>query len=194
MMYHQEVISVVDELMFDAEEKMEKTVASLRSELMTIRTGRASPALLERIRVDAYGSVMPLNQMATIAAPEPRLLTIRPWDSSVIGAIEKAILKSDLGLTPSTDGKIIRLPIPALTDERRRDLAKVVSRRVEEARVAIRNLRRDGLKDLGDLQKGKDISEDDFFKSKDDLQKLTDDYIAKIDDIGEQKQAEIMEV
>lgn len=185
---------MVDELMFDAEEKMEKTVASLRSELMMIRTGRASPALLERIRVDAYGSVMPLNQMATIAVPEPRLLTIRPWDSSVIGAIEKAILKSDLGLTPSTDGKIIRLPIPALTDERRRDLAKVVSRRVEEARVSIRNLRRDGLKDLGDLQKGKDISEDDFFKSKDDLQKLTDEYIAKIDEIGEQKQAEIMEV
>lgn len=184
----------MDDLMFDIEEKMEKTVASLRAELMTIRTGRASPALLDRIRVDAYGSVMPLNQMATIAVPEPRLLTIRPWDTSVIGAIEKAILKSDLGLTPSTDGKIIRLPIPSLTDERRRDLAKIVSRRVEEARVAIRNLRRDGLKDLGDLQKGKDISEDDFYKAKDDLQKLTDDYIAKVDEIGEQKQAEIMEV
>jgi len=185
---------VVDELMFDAEEKMEKTVSSLRAELMTIRTGRASPALLERIRVEAYGSVMPLNQMATIAVPEPRMLTIRPWDTSVIGAIEKAIMKSDLGLTPSTDGKIIRLPIPPLTDERRRDLAKVVSRRVEEARVAIRNLRRDGLKDLGDLEKSKDISEDDFYKAKDDLQKLTDDYIAQVDKIGEQKQAEIMEV
>jgi ribosome recycling factor len=185
---------MIDEVMLDIEEKMEKTVASLRSDLLVIRTGRASPALLERIRVEAYGSVMPLNQMATIAVPEARMLTIRPWDSSVIGAIEKAILKSDLGLTPNSDGKIIRLPIPSLTDERRRDLAKVVSRRVEEARVGIRNVRRDGLKDLGDLQKGKDISEDDFYKAKDDLQKLTDDYIAKVDEIGEQKHAEIMEV
>jgi len=185
---------MLDELMMDIEEKMEKTVLSLRSDLMAIRTGRASPALLDRVRVEAYGSVMPLNQMATIAVPEPRLLTIRPWDSSVIGAIEKAILKSDLGLTPNSDGKIIRLPIPSLTDERRRDLAKVVSRRVEEARVGIRNLRRDGLKDLGDMQKNKDISEDDFYQAKDDLQKLTDDYVAKVDEIGEQKQAEIMEV
>jgi ribosome recycling factor len=132
--------------------------------------------------------------MATIAVPEPRLLTIRPWDISVIGNIEKAILKSDLGLTPNNDGKIIRLPIPALTDERRRDLSKMVSRRAEEARVAIRNLRRDGLKEIGDLQKNKEISEDDFYKGKDDLQELTDDYIKKVDELGELKQAEIMEV
>ena len=185
---------VIDDVLLETEDKMDKTVAALRSDLLVIRTGRASPALVERLVVECYGSTMPLNQVATIAVPEPRLLTIRPWDLSVIGSIEKAILKSELGLTPHNDGKIIRLPIPALTDERRRDLSKMVNRRVEEARVAIRNLRRDGLKDLGDLQKDKEISEDDFYKAKDDLQKLTDDYIKKVDELGEIKQAEIMEV
>jgi len=185
---------VIDDVLLETEDKMDKTVAALRSDLLVIRTGRASPALVERLVVECYGSTMPLNQVATIAVPEPRLLTIRPWDLSVIGSIEKAILKSELGLTPHNDGKIIRLPIPALTDERRRDLSKMVNRRVEEARVAIRNLRRDGLKDLGDLQKDKEISEDDFYKAKDDLQKLTDDYIKKVDELGELKQAEIMEV
>jgi len=185
---------VIDDVLLETEDKMDKTVAALRSDLLVIRTGRASPALVERLVVECYGSTMPLNQVATIAVPDPRLLTIRPWDLSVIGSIEKAILKSELGLTPHNDGKIIRLPIPALTDERRRDLSKMVNRRVEEARVAIRNLRRDGLKDLGDLQKDKEISEDDFYKAKDDLQKLTDDYIKKVDELGELKQAEIMEV
>lgn len=185
---------MIDDVLLEIEEKMEKAVAALRSDLLVIRTGRASPALVEKLMVECYGSTMPLNQMATIAVPEARLLTIRPWDISVIGNIEKAILKSDLGLTPNNDGKIIRLGIPALTDERRRDLAKMVSRRVEEARVALRNLRRDGLKDLGDLEKDKEISEDDFYKGKDDLQKLTDDYIKKADELGELKQAEIMEV
>lgn len=184
---------MIEDILFEVEERMEGAVNALRSDLLGIRTGRASPALVERVRVDAYDSTLPLNQMATIAAPEPRLLTIRPWDAGTIGAIERAILKSDLGLTPSNDGRIIRLPIPPLTDERRRDLARLVSRRVEEARVAIRNCRRDGLKDLGDLEKEKQISEDDFFKAKDDLQKLTDDYIKKADALGEQKQAEIME-
>jgi len=150
--------------------------------------------LVERIPVDAYGSTMPLNQTATIAVPEPRLITIRPWDASIIGAIEKAIQKSDIGLTPNSDGKIIRLAIPSLTDERRRDLTKLVSRRTEEARVGMRNLRRDGLKELGDLQKDKQISEDEFYKAKDDLQKLTDQYIAKVDEVGATKEAEIMEV
>lgn len=185
---------MIDEILLDLEERMEKAVAALRSDLMSIRTGRASPALVEKLRVEAYGGVVPLNQVATIAVPEPRLLTIRPWDVSVIGAIEKAILKSDLGLTPNNDGKIIRLSIPPLTDERRRDLAKLVNKRVEEARVAIRNVRRDGLKELGDLEKNKEISEDELFKAKEDLQKLTDDYIKKVDSVGEQKQAEIMEV
>jgi len=189
-----EVGSMLDELFLEIEERMEGAISALRADLVSIRTGRASPALLEKIRVEAYGSLMPLNQVATIAVPEPRLLTIRPWDVSIIGAIERAILKSDLGLTPNNDGKIIRLAIPPLTDERRRELAKLVSRRVEEARVAIRNVRRDGLKELGELQKNKEISEDDFYKAKEDLQKLTDEYIKKADELGEQKQAEIMEV
>jgi len=185
---------MIDDVMLDLEDRMEKAISALHSDLLSIRTGRASPALLEKIRVDAYGSSLPLNQVATVAVPEARLLAIRPFDASTLGAIEKAILKSDLGLTPNNDGKIIRLSIPPLTDERRRDLAKMVSRRVEETRVAIRNVRRDGLKELGDLQKDKEISEDDFYKAKEDLQKLTDDYIAKADQLGEQKQAEIMEV
>jgi len=184
---------VIDEILLDTEERMEKAVASLRSDLMGIRTGRASPALLDRIRVEAYGSTLPLSQMATVAVPEPRLMTIRPWDVSTLGAIEKAILKSDLGLTPNNDGRIIRLVVPALTDERRRDLARLVSRRTEEARVAIRNLRRDALKSLTDLQKSGEISEDDFYQARDDLQRLTDEYTAKADELGEQKQAEIME-
>ena len=185
---------MIDEVLMDIEERMEKAVSALRTDLMGIRTGRASPALVEKLPVDAYGGTMPLNQMATIAVPEPRLLTIRPWDPSVIGAIEKAILKSDLGLTPNNDGRIIRLVIPSLTDERRHDLARMVNRRVEEGRVAIRNIRRDGLKDLGDLEKSKEISEDEFYQAKDSLQELTDEYIKKIDELGEQKQAEIMEV
>ncbi len=185
---------MIDDVLMDIEERMEKAVGALRTDLMAIRTGRASPALVERITVEAYGSSMPLNQTATIAVPEPRLLTIRPWDTSIIGAIERAILKSDLGLTPSNDGKIIRLAIPSLTDERRHDLARVVNRRVEEGRVAIRNLRRDGLKDMESLEKNKEISEDELFRAKDDLQELTDQYVKKLDEIGEQKQAEIMEV
>ena len=185
---------MIDDVLLEIEDKMDKTVGALRADLLTIRTGRASPALVEKLRVEAYGSIMPLNQMATIAVPEARLLTIRPWDSSMLGVIEKAILKSDLGLTPSSDGKIIRLAIPPLTDERRRDLAKMVGRRVEEARVAIRNLRRDGLKELTDLEKDKDISEDAFYQAKEDLQKLTDEYVERLDALGEQKQAEIMEV
>ena len=185
---------MIDEILLDVEERMDKAIAALRSDLMGIRTGRASTALLDRIRVDAYDSQLPLSQMATIAVPEPRLITIRPWDVSTLGSIEKALLKSDLGLTPNNDGKIIRLNIPTLTDERRRDLAKMVNRRVEEGRVAIRNLRRDGLKDLEALEKNKEISEDELYGAKDDLQKLTDTYVKKIDEIGEQKHAEIMEV
>ena len=185
---------MIEDILFDIEDRMEKAITALRSDLLSIRTGRASPALLERIRVEAYETVLPLNQVATIAVPEPRLLTVRPWDVSTIGAIEKAILKSDLGLTPNNDGKIIRLAVPPLTDERRRDLAKIVSRRVEEARVAIRNLRREAMKDLGDLEKEKDISEDEFYGAKEDLQKMTDRYIESAGQVGEKKQAEIMEV
>jgi len=185
---------MIDDVLLDIDDRMEKTITSLRADLLGIRTGRATTALVDRIHVEAYESELPLNQVATIAVPEPRLITIRPWDASTIGAIQKALLKSDLGLTPNNDGKIIRLAIPTLTDERRRELAKVVNRRVEEARVGIRNIRRDGLKDLGDLQKNKDISEDDFYKAKDDLQEITDGYVKQADDLGEQKQEEIMEV
>ena len=184
---------MIDEILLDVEERMEKAVNALRSDLLAIRTGRASPALVERLTVECYGSVLPLNQVATIAVPEPRLLTIRPWDGSIIGDIEKAILKSDLGLTPANDGKIIRLPIPPLTDERRHDLARIVGRRVEEGRVAVRNVRRDGLKGLGESKKQKQMSEDEFYKAKDDLQKLTDEYVGRMDELGEKKQAEIME-
>ncbi len=185
---------MTDVVLLDAEERMQQTTDALRADLLTIRTGRASPALVEKIRVEAYGTQMPLNQMATIAVPEPRLLVIRPWDASTIGSIERAILKSDLGLTPNNDGKVIRLALPPLTDERRRDLSRMVGRRVEEARVAIRNVRRDGMKELTELEDSDDISEDEHYRARDDLQKLTDDYIAKVDQVGEQKQAEIMEV
>jgi ribosome recycling factor len=185
---------MIDDVLLDAEERMQQAIEVLRSDLLTIRTGRASPALVEKIRVEAYGTQMPLNQMATIAVPEPRLLVIRPWDASTIGAIERAIQKSELGLMPNNDGKIIRLAIPPLTDERRRDLARVVGRRVEEARVAIRNIRRDGMKDLAELEDDGEISEDDHYRAREDLQKLTDDHIASVDQLGEQKQTEIMEV
>lgn len=184
---------MIDEIMLDIEERMEKAITALRSDLTGIRTGRASPALLDRIRVEVYDSVLPLNQMATVAVPEPRLITIRPWDVSTLSAIERAILKSDLGLTPNNDGRIIRLSVPPLTDERRHELARLVNRRAEEARVAIRNLRRDALKSLTDLEKAGEISEDDYYKSKEDLQSVTDEYTAKADELGEQKQAEIME-
>ena len=185
---------MINDVLHEAEGKMKRAVEALREDLLTIRTGRASPALIERVRVDYYGTPTPLNQLATISAPEPRLLVVRPWDPSVLSAIEKAILKSDLGLTPSNDGKVIRLPIPQLTEERRRELVRMVSHRVEEGRVALRNIRRDSLKDLQDLEKEKLISEDEFYRGKDRLQELTDKYIAEMDEIGRQKQEEIMEV
>ena len=185
---------MIDDVKADAESKMKKSIDALKRELTGIRTGRASPALVEPLKVDFYGSPTPLQQIATVAAPEARLLTIKPFDPSTLSAIEKAILKSDLGLTPMNDGKIIRLAIPALTEERRRDLTKVVRKHVEETHVALRNVRRDGLKDLEDLEKEKMISEDQHFKGKDLLQELTDKYIAQVDQIGKAKEAEIMEV
>jgi ribosome recycling factor len=178
----------------DAEDRMEKTVEALHLDLRSIRTGRASPALVERLQVDYYGVPTPLNQLAGISVPEPRLLMIRPWDRSSIGLVEKAILKSDLGLTPNNDGQVIRLTIPQLTEERRRDLSRMVSRRVEDARVACRNIRRDAIDMLRDLEKEKLISEDELFEGRDQAQKVTDDFIKQIDEIGKAKEAEIMEV
>ncbi len=185
---------MIDEVLDELRGRMTKSVEALQSDLMGIRTGRASPALVERLPVEYYGTLTPLNQMASIAAPEPRLLVIRPWDPSALPDIERAILKSDLGLTPMNDGKLIRLSIPRLTEERRKELVKIVARRVEEARVAIRNLRRDALKDLQEFEKEKMISEDDFYRGKDKVQDLTDEFIKQIDEIGKRKEAEILEI
>jgi len=185
---------VIADTLKEAEYRMKKAVESLREDLMAIRTGRASPALVERLRVDYYGTPTPLNQLAAISAPEPRLLVIRPWDASILADIEKAILKSELGLTPGNDGAIIRLPIPRLTEERRRELSKVVGRRVEEGRIAVRNIRRDIQEDMRELEKEKLITEDELHKGRDDLQKLHDRYVEQMDEIGKAKQQEIMEV
>lgn len=185
---------MIDEVKQDTENKMKKSLEALKRELLTIRTGRASPALVEPLKVDYYGAPTPLQQIATIAAPEPRLLTIKPFDPSSIAAIEKAILKSELGLTPVNDGKMIRLSIPALNEERRRDLTKVVHKHAEEAHIALRNVRRDALKDLEEMEKEKMISEDQHFKGKEMLQQVTDKYIAEVDQVAKKKEAEIMEV
>lgn len=185
---------MIEELLGEQRERMQKSLEVLQDDLLSIRTGRASPALVEKLPVEYYGTMTSLNQMASIAVPEPRLLVIRPWDPSALADIERAILKSDLGLTPMNDGKLIRLSIPRLTEERRRELVKVVSRRVEEGRIAVRNLRRDALQDLREFEKEKMISEDEFFRGKDELQELTDEFIEKIDEIGKRKEAEVMEI
>ncbi len=185
---------MIDEVLAEVQQRMDKSVEVLQEDLLGIRTGRASPALVEKLPVEYYGTLTPLNQVAGIAVPEPRLLVIRPWDPAALPAIERAILKSDLGLTPINDGKLIRLNIPRLTEERRRELVKLVAKRVEEARVAIRNLRRDALKDLQEFEKEKMISEDDFFHGKEEVQKLTDEFIARIDEIGRRKEEEVMEI
>ena len=185
---------MIKEVLDELGERMQKSVEALQDDLLSIRTGRASPALVEKLAVEYYGTATPLNQMASIAAPEPRLLVIRPWDPSALADIERAILRSDLGLTPMNDGMLIRLSIPRLTEERRRELVKVVSRRVEEARIAVRNLRRDALQDLKEFEKEKMISEDDFFRGKDKVQELTDEFIEEIDGIGKRKEEEVMEI
>jgi len=183
----------VDEANQRANDKMKKSVEILRHDLSSIRTGRASPALLERVLVDYYGTPTPVNALATISAPEPRLLTVQPWDRQTIGAIEKAIMKSDLGLNPSNDGTMIRLSIPTLNDERRRDLVKVVQKRLEEARVAVRNCRREAVEELRREEHDKEISEDEMKRGQDRLQKLTDQFVGQIDEIGKAKEKEIME-
>ena len=185
---------MLDDILSEAKQRMEKGVEALRNHLVTIRTGRASPALLDRLRVEYYGTLVPLQQVAAISAPEPRLLTIRPWDAGSLPAIERAVLKSDLGLTPNNDGKIIRLAIPRLTEERRRDLVKVVNRRVEDGRIAVRACRRDALKDLQEIMNEKMISEDQFYVGKDKVQELTDKYVEQMDEIGKLKEEEIMEI
>lgn len=185
---------MIQDLLRETESRMKKTLEVLETDLKGIRTGRASPALVERVMVEYYGIPTPLNQLAVISAPEPNLLTIRPYDPSSLGDIERAIQKSDLGLTPSNDGRIIRLVIPPLTQERRNELARLVNRRVEEAKVALRNIRREALDDMREFEKEKMISEDEFFRARDELQELTDKYIARAEEIGERKIKEVMEV
>jgi len=185
---------MIDEVKEEAKEKMGKSINSLTSELKKIRTGRASLSLLDDIKVEYYGTMTPLNQLATLSVPESRLITIQPWDVSSVNSIEKAILKSNLGLTPSNDGKIIRIAIPPLTEERRKDIVKQVNKMCEDYRVAIRNIRRDANDMLKQLKKDGDASEDDVFKAQEDIQKLTDEHIKQIDDIYKEKEKEILEL
>ena len=177
----------------ETRERMAKSIEALKTELKRVRTGRASLTIFDGIRVDYYGTPTPLNQMATLAVPESRMITIQPWDVTAIKEIEKAILKSDLGLTPSSDGKIIRIAIPPLTEERRKALGKVVNKMGEEYKVAVRNIRRDGNEMLKLAKKDGDISEDDAFKGQDRIQEITNTFIAKIDDTVKEKEKEILE-
>jgi len=185
---------MIDDELLDATDRMEKAVDALRRDLATIRTGRASPAIVEHLQVDYYGTPTPLNQLATISTPEARLIVIQPWDRGSIGAVEKAILKSDIGLNPSNDGTVIRLAIPQLTEERRRDIAKQVRKRAEDARIEVRNIRRDCHDHIRRLERDHEISQDDLHRAETDLQKLTDDQVNEIDKVGHEKEEEVLAV
>lgn len=185
---------MISDLKKDIETRMKKTVSVLEEELQSIRAGRANPTLLDRISVDYYGQITPLNQVAGISAPEPRLLTIQPWDASLIPVIEKEILKSDLGLNPSNDGKLIRLVIPQLTEERRTELTKVVRKDAENSKVAIRNIRREAMDTVKKMEKAKELTEDEKKSGEDDIQKITDKYIEEVDKVTEKKEKELMEI
>ena len=185
---------MLNDVYSEAKTRMKGAVQALEEDLAAIRTGRASPALVEKLSVEYYGMPTPLIQLASIGVPEPRSLLIRAFDPSTLKAIEKAILASDLGLTPNNDGKTIRLNLPPLTEERRRDLVKVVRNRVEDARISVRNVRRDSIKDLREFETEKIISEDDLKRGEDEIQKITDDFIKEINDLGERKEVEVMEV
>ena len=178
----------------EARAHMEKAVEAMRREFTSVRTGKASPALLEVVRVDAYGSKMPINQVATVSAPEPRLLIIQPWDKSLMHAIEKAIQTAELGLNPATDGNVIRVPIPALTEERRKEMVRMLHKLAEEGRVAIRHARQEANKELKRKQGAHEVSEDDAHKQMDEVQKMTDNFIHRIDELVKAKEVEVMEV
>jgi ribosome recycling factor len=182
-----------DEILSECREKMTNTGEALKREFKRIRTGRASAALLDGIKVDCYETQMPLDQVASISVPESRLITIQPWDQSIIADIEKGILKSELGLTPMNDGKIIRISIPPLTEERRKELAKLAKKMAEDGKIAVRNHRRDANDMFKEMKNEKEISEDEFHKSQEEVQKITDEYIKKIDEITAQKEKEIIE-
>ena len=178
----------------DMKDKMDKTIVHYKEELKSIRTGRASIAMFDNVTVDYYGTPTPLNGVATLSAPEPRLITIAPWDASLIGAIEKAIQNSNMGFNPSNDGKIIRIPIPQLTEERRKEIVKMVKKMAEDNKVAVRNLRRDGNDRIKKLEKDKEISEDDSKKYVDQIQTITDEFIKKVDEVTAAKEKEVMEI
>ena len=184
----------IDTAMQDAEHKMDQAVTHLKDDLASIRTGRATPAVLTRVTVEYYGTPVPLNQLASVNVPEPRLLQVQPFDKNAIGSIEKAIQASDLGITPSNDGNVIRLAFPPLTEERRKELVKQVHHRAEEGRVAVRNVRRHSKDEMEKLEHDGDISEDDLMRAEKDLQKLTDRFVAEIDQIQGHKEQELMEV
>lgn len=185
---------MIEDVKKDAAERMAKCVAALKNELKKLRTGRASTNLLEHLRVDYYGSEVPLQQVANVAVEDSRTLTVVPWEKQMVPVIEKAIMKSDLGLNPATAGTVIRVPLPALTEERRRDLSKVVRHEGENARVAIRNVRRDVMHELKEMLKEKLVSEDDDHRAQDDVQKLTDKYVAEVDQVIAEKEKELMQV
>jgi len=185
---------MLDDALKEAKEKMRASVAALQEDLAAIRTGRASPALVEKLSVEYYGQPTPLMQLASISVPEPRQLLIRPFDAASLKDIEKAIQVSDLGLTPNNDGKVIRLSLPVPTEERRVELVRIVQARLEEARVSVRNSRRDSIKDMRDFEEEKLISEDDLHRGEEEAQKMTDDHIKEIDGLGESKEKEVMEV
>ncbi len=186
--------TVIDDIKKDARERMDKSVASLKQELTKLRTGRAHTSLLDHITVDYYGSEVPLKQVANINVEDPRTLTVAPWEKSMVPAIEKAIMTSDLGLNPATAGTVIRVPLPPLTEERRKDMIRVVRQEAEGGRIAIRNIRRDALGDIKELQKEKLISEDDERRAQDEIQGITDKHIARIDEVLAEKEKDLMEI
>ncbi|HUU62770.1 MAG TPA: ribosome recycling factor [Dehalococcoidia bacterium] len=185
---------MIDEVLLAANTKMGKTIEALRKELATIRTGRATPALVDDIKVDYYGTPTPLKQIATVSVPEARLLLIQPWDRSMLSSIKKAILKSELGLNPTSDIDVIRLTIPQLSEERRKELARAVHKRAEDGRVALRNIRRDALEELRKLEREKEISQDEQKRAQEHLQELTDSFIATVGKVAEDKEAELLEI
>ncbi len=188
------VSNMIEEIKTDAKRRMELAVESVRTDYTKLRTGKASPTLLDGIQVEYYGSKMPIKQVANVSAPEPRLLVVQPWEKRLIGDIEKAILKSDLGLNPTNDGIVIRIPIPQLTEERRQALVKIAKKVGEEGKISIRNIRRDANEKLKTTEKNHDISEDNFHDAQNDIQKLTDDFVKKIDELISIKEKEIMEI
>lgn len=185
---------MVADIFSDAERRMSKAVEALKQDLATIRTGRANPALVERIQVEYYGAATPINQLATISVPDARQLVIQPWDRKILTDIEKAIQRSDLGINPNNDGQVIRLVIPPMSEERRRDMVKMLHRKLDEHKVAVRNIRRDAHDKLRDREKKKEISEDELKRNTEKLQKLTDRYIEEMEKVGKAKELEILEV